>query len=92
MAYVTKSELELAIEVNEERQRMEMALEGERERREHQLKLAKYKALQPRYKSIERALVVFAKAPALVIAVVCVTVLAARGKEVPEILNKFLTI
>lgn len=93
MAQITRDPLELAVELEEERLALEAAREAEHERRDHEYRIAKLKyATQPKYKSIERVITAVTKAPALGIALICITVLVSRGKEVPESLTKFITV
>lgn len=93
MPIIQRSELEVALEHQAEIEEREIALAAETRRNEHAYRVAKLKhQTQPRYKSIERAVVTITKAPALAVALICITVLVLRGKEVPESLNNFIAI
>lgn len=93
MAEVQQDPFILMVEQEEERRTAIAAESAAAAEREHEYRLAKLEyATQPRYKSVERAIVGLAKVLALPIAVICVGILAAKDKEVPESLAKFLTI
>lgn len=77
----------------EEEEEHKRTVEAVERKLEHELKVSKLKfATQPRYKSIERIFISLTKAFALPVAIICITVLAARGKDVPPALIKFITI
>lgn len=93
MAFLEKSWEQLEVERVQEREELERAREATRELREHEYRVAKLEyATQPRYKSIERVISAIAKAPAMGIVAICVTVLAAKGVKIPECLSKYLTV
>lgn len=93
MPYIEKSQLQIEIEQAEEREYLALAREAEDRRREHELKLAKLKyATQPRYRSIERSITIMAKSPALIVGLIVIGVLTVKGKELPAVLVKFMTL
>jgi hypothetical protein len=82
-----------ALELEEERRQAEEIAFQQEKRRDHEFRLAKLKySTQPRYKSVERVIITLTKALALPIAIICVTVLVAKGKELPDSLTKFITL
>lgn len=93
MAEIRKTQYELEVERAEQLQEIALAQEAEERKRGHELKLAKLKySVNPRYKTIERGLVVMVKLIAIPIALICITVVVSRGKEVPQQLLDFLTV
>lgn len=93
MPEIVKSQFELEVERAEQLQEIALAKEAEERKREHEFKIARLKySVNPRYKTFERGVVVLVKLPALPIALVCITVLVSKGREVPQQLLDFLTV
>lgn len=93
MPEIRKSQYELEVERAQELQDIALAKEAEERKREHEYKIAKLKySVNPRYKSIDRVVTALVKLIAMPIALICVTVLSAKGREVPQQLLDFLTV
>lgn len=93
MAIRRKTEEELELERREEWELIEYSSAQEAAKRDHELRIAQLKyRTQPRHKAVARVFVAFAKAMALPVTVVCITILVLKDREVPKSLIDFLTL